>query len=627
MTINENGRNNRMELFNICLKSDKNRKVLSSSLMKKLSNRILDDSIVKLNNETWKLNKKPKILLIVPYYTRIKRSLDIILENIEKNSTERAYLLQDRELIHSLKRRKIENLEEMKRAGIPMGLLRVGTAARKAGYDVKIIDAVFEGWNNERKYFTSQDGSDVFLYGLDPDELKNRIMQYNPDIVGITCTYSHQWGNSREAADIVKNINPQIPIIMGGTHVNGLPEDALFDSPIDFVILGQADMTFPELLDVLTNRTEKRVEDVHGIVYRQNGQVQYTKRRLFMSNITNIACPDLSFLNLGLYSGKYHSAGERKLDYGYLVYGFSSFGCNTRCNFCTIPLVQGGWVSMKKVDFNNYINYLISQGVTELMIEDDHLLHNPKWAMDVFDTLKKHNMPWVEEGGVALYNLIALLPDVDEAFIRNSVKDDVVFNNTIAAKKDGLTTEKFIKAMAESNCYSIYLAVETANQEALETSKKPKLNANDKYTKYVVNLFEKYNIQTTCGLMIGFFNPQDNYTESRKQIQKSIDYGKTLIKAGATFVNPFIFTPLPGAPNFFNLKDYTISNTDEGFSHEFGSIDAPDGQWCRDTMSLVRVGAIIQTIGIDGYEKIIKTGTWPVDKNNVFVELSKTSVF
>lgn len=80
------------------------------------------------------------------------------------------------------------------------------------------------------------------------------------------------------------------------------------------------------------------------------------------------------------------------------------------------------------------------------------------------------------------------------------------------------------------------------------------------------------------------------------------------------FVNPFVFTPLPGAPNFPALRDYTINNTDEGFSHEFGSINAPDNQWHRDTMSLVRINAMLQTIGIDRYEQTIKTGTWPVNR-------------
>ena len=98
-------------------------------------------------------------------------------------------------------------------------------------------------------------------------------------------------------------------------------------------------------------------------------------------------------------------------------------------------------------------------------------------------------------------------------------------------------------------------------------------------------------------------------------MKNSVDYGKMLMAAGATYINPFVFTPLPGAPHFAELRKYTINNTDEGFSHEFGSLDAPDGSWCRDTMSLARVAAIITTVGADGYELIAKTGTWPISRD------------
>ncbi|MEI6825890.1 MAG: cobalamin-dependent protein [Desulfuromonadales bacterium] len=600
---------------NVFLRPDKNRRKLISILSVKLDSGIVESSIHKLGEETWGNGRKPRILLIVPYYTRIFRPLDIILENIETKDTDRTCLKEDRTTISSLKNMGITHLEEMKRAGIPMGLLRIGNAAKKSGYDVKIIDAVYEGWDEERNYFTSTEGSTIISYGLTPECLENKVKLYNPDIVGITCPYSHQWGNACEVADLVKQVNPKVPVIMGGAHSNGLPVESLLTSPIDFVVIGQADHTFPELLDVLTGRTSRHISDINGIAYRANGEVIFTKKRRFISDITEIAIPDLSLIDLNHYSRRFHSTGERQMDHGHLVYGFSSFGCNTRCNFCTIPSVQGGWVSMKDHTFDRYLKYLKSQGVSEFMLEDDHLLHDPMWAMSVFEKLTKYNLPWMEEGGVSLYNLIALLPEVSEGIIHSSVNNDSVFRNTISARRNGLTAEKFIKAMADSKCYSIYLAVETANKESLDTSNKPKLNALEAHTKKIVQLFMEHKIMTTCGLMLGFINPDENYLETRQHVKNSIEYGKMLMSSGATYINPFVFTPLPGAPHFEKLRKYTINNTDEGFSHEFGSLDAPDGSWCRDTMSLARVAAIMTTVGADGYELIAKTGTWPIGRN------------
>ncbi|HIH31646.1 TPA: hypothetical protein HA235_02975 [Candidatus Woesearchaeota archaeon] len=35
-------------------------------------------------------------------------------------------------------------------------------------------------------------------------------------------------------------------------------------------------------------------------------------------------------------------------------------------------------------------------------------------------------------------------------------------------------------------------------------------------------------------------------------------------------------------------------------------------EWSRDWLNLTRVGSIIETEGIEGYKKMINTGTWPV---------------
>ena len=78
-------------------------------------------------------------------------------------------------------------------------------------------------------------------------------------------------------------------------------------------------------------------------------------------------------------------------------------------------------------------------------------------------------------------------------------------------------------------------------------------------------------------------------------------------------INPFIFTPLPGAPHFKHLVQYTNPNTDESFSHEFGSIDAPNREWTRDNLNLLRTKSIVVANGLNGYKRILETGTWPVD--------------
>lgn len=87
-----------------------------------MSQGVVESSILKIGAEAWGNGRKPRKLLIVPYYTRIFRSLDIILENIDTKDTDRTWLKEDRTTISSLGNMHITHLEEMKRAGIKVNV-------------------------------------------------------------------------------------------------------------------------------------------------------------------------------------------------------------------------------------------------------------------------------------------------------------------------------------------------------------------------------------------------------------------------------------------------------------------------------------------------------------------------
>lgn len=61
---------------NTFLRADKNRKQLRSELSAQLDAGIVEPSILKSATNAWQDGNKPRILLLVPYYTRISRPLD-----------------------------------------------------------------------------------------------------------------------------------------------------------------------------------------------------------------------------------------------------------------------------------------------------------------------------------------------------------------------------------------------------------------------------------------------------------------------------------------------------------------------------------------------------------------------
>ena len=611
-----------IELTNgITLRPDQNRNILESESYKRLQAGDFFDSISYEHSN----GERKRILLIVPQYTKIRKSLELIEDNLRKYENSKSDLRKDLRFINRLKLLGVTYIEEMQRAGIPIGLLRVGTVLKER-YNVKIIDGTYEGWDNAQKSFIAEDGSEIWTYGISDAEIRQRINSFNPDIVGITCAYTHQWGNARNLADIIKSMNPNVPIIMGGVHAHALPEDVLRDSPTDYCVYGQADDTIVELVDRVLGITKQDIEDIKGVVLRKNGKVLKTGSRKFKGKtlFQEVAIPDFSLIDdLSIYSGEYHSAGKRKRNHGNIATVFTSIGCNTGCTFCTIPGAQGPFVGANNQTLDNLLLDLKTKhDVSEILIEDDNFVHDPYHALMACDILNRYDMVWFEEGGIALYALNALLPEVREEDIIREEYDksrkftlQMQYHKIFQAKRDGITTEDLIKKMADSGCYGVYLAVESVNEDSLKTSNKPTINSIEEYTLKTIGLFSKYGVSVTCGLMLGFVNPENEgiYIESREAIERNIKWGKKLKKAGADYINPFIFTPLPGAPHYPSLKDFSTRNTDIGYSHEFPTLNkSPDGKISMDEYLMLREQVLLECNGEEAYMKLRNIKTWPV---------------
>jgi radical SAM superfamily enzyme YgiQ (UPF0313 family) len=190
------------------------------------------------------------------------------------------------------------------------------------------------------------------------------------------------------------------------------------------------------------------------------------------------------------------------------------------------------------------------------------------------------------------------------------------FRNILAAMRSGLTCRDLIKAMADGGCYSVYLAVESANEDSLVESGKPRLNAFQQATGEIVEMFTEYGIQVTGGFMLGFVNPPEQrggepYIESLEQIEKTIDYAVTLMGHGMAYANPFIVTPLPGTKMWDFQKDYVVRHYDNGWSHEKATM-ATD-KWSAEDIERMRLELLVRANGPDKVTEMVRRGTWPVD--------------
>jgi radical SAM superfamily enzyme YgiQ (UPF0313 family) len=217
---------------------------------------------------------------------------------------------------------------------LPLAALYVGSVLKQHGYSVQIIDQrVDDNWS---------------------DRLR-RAMRDSPLWVGISSMTGRQiyWG--LQAARIVRDVDPHVPIVWGGVHPTILPEQTLAHPLVDLVAVGEGEMTALELTRTLSEAAgcaqeqgleakeargrdlgslPEQVRDIAGLVWQDGGRFVHNAPRSYTD------MDELPLIDYGLIDvEKYVLAevpGERSLQIT------TSRGCPMRCGYCYLTVVPDG---------------------------------------------------------------------------------------------------------------------------------------------------------------------------------------------------------------------------------------------------------------------------------------------
>ena len=127
---------------------------------------------------------------------------------------------------------------------------------------------------------------------------------------------------------------PQVPIVWGGYFPTLYPDAALSARYVDYVVRGQGEETFLELLDVMDGKRQPR--DVCGLSYKDPfGLIVHTAERPLRSPNDLPLLPHHRLPNAEKYIAPTF-LGRRTAVHQ------TSIGCPFRCNFCgVVPVYQG----------------------------------------------------------------------------------------------------------------------------------------------------------------------------------------------------------------------------------------------------------------------------------------------
>jgi len=240
----------------------------------------------------------------------------------------------------------------------PMGLLYVGGALKKQGFEVKIIH---------------RDQNNV-------QDLADYIVNSDPLFVGFSvCTADPM----RAIAGIcrkVKTLNKGIPLIFGGIHPTLLPEQCLNEDYIDFVVLGEGESAVVELSKKLSRK--KDFENVLSIGFKSKGKKPVINPRMpLLANLDDYSM-DWSLVRIEDYIYHYENIGNT-INY------VSSRGCPHNCGFCyNSAFNKCKWRAHSADKIIEEINDLKRKyNLDGIMFDDDNFFVDKERAFNIMENI------------------------------------------------------------------------------------------------------------------------------------------------------------------------------------------------------------------------------------------------
>jgi magnesium-protoporphyrin IX monomethyl ester (oxidative) cyclase len=384
----------------------------------------------------------------------------------------------------------------IKGASPPLGIGYIAAYLRERGYEVHLLDAIAEGFENEKR-----EGPGTFRYGLSFQEIEDRIRLLRPDVVGISSMFSIQAHNAEEVARTAKRVDPRINTVMGGVHPTLFPRETLETPHVDFLVLGQGEETMLGLLEVLEGR--RAPESLKGFGYRANGDIRIHEDHQPILDLDALPMPARDLLPMEKYF-------RINMPHGGVVWRkpvttlVSSRGCTLACGFCNASVFWRNRIHYRSPEnVVDEIQMLIdTYGIRELHFEDDNLLLSRKRALELFDRMaeRRWDLVWNAPNGLAPWKL-----------------DDAL-----------------IEAMRRSGCYEVPLAIESGSQEILDRviGKPVRLDR----MPGVVRKIQEEGMFAHSFLIVGFPGETKEQTEMTLRLPRQLGVDDT------TFA---MFVPLP----------------------------------------------------------------------------------
>jgi len=341
----------------------------------------------------------------------------------------------------------------------PLGLLYLGAILEQEGHKIEVLDYHMEDVSREK--------------------LKNSIL--SSDAVGMTI-YTYDRNPAQDISKIVKELDPDIPLLIGGPHCIFHQKQSLSDFPTaDISATGEGERIILDLAKYLQGK--KKLADINGIYYRDNGAIMSGKPLEVLDDLDGIPFPARHLVE--------------KYDYGELPFGYhmkkmtaviTSRGCPFNCRFCSRYGNIISAFSFRQRSAENVLKEFeeISEKYRSINIVDENFLVDKKRAHKIFDGI-----------------------------IKMGIKVEIGIHGARVDAAD----EELYKKMKKAGVKYLYFGLESGNQDILDFyNKKTTLPQ----IRNAINLSRKFNFITIGNFILGA------PIETKEHMEKTIKFACSL---------------------------------------------------------------------------------------------------
>jgi anaerobic magnesium-protoporphyrin IX monomethyl ester cyclase len=335
---------------------------------------------------------------------------------------------------------------------------------------------------------------DAVVDDLDHAQFERGLKGYDLDVVGISC-YTHTLPDVQVVINLVRKLNPNAHIILGGPHPIMFPEKAIALKGADSICTGDGDDVIVDMVNALD--AGETLEGIEGVWFKgADGQIVRNEPRREMRDMSGQIWPDRSRTR---YRDYWVPGAKQPM----VTTAVTSRGCPHSCPFCFTYTKQ---YRVREIDnILDEMEHCVSLGITETFFVDDLFTPNAQWAMKFCDGIEQRGL-----------------------------KFNWGYKTTIAG-----TTREQVRRCKEMGATKIHFGVETMHNEALAQHQK---HCDTDDVHRVFKWCREEGIRSVAYIMIG--GPEET---SKESVLKNLDGALALNPDYAAFA---IYTPYPKTPTF-----------------------------------------------------------------------------